>query len=148
MFFMKIIQNPMRGIGMPAQIGLAEGEITADAGLVTSLLQHCPVHAPTPLVDCFGLAAELGIASLHVKDERQRMRLGSFKALGAAFSIAKAAHKKIGDEIADPAVAKTALDGTVFVTSSAGNHGLCHVVCMCVLSIKPPYCAAINVFST
>jgi diaminopropionate ammonia-lyase len=121
---MKIIQNPMRGIGMPAQIGLAEGEITADAGLVTSLLQHCPVHAPTPLVNCFELAAELGIASLHVKDERQRMRLGSFKALGAAFSIAKAAHKKIGDEIADPAVAKTALHGTVFVTSSAGNHGL------------------------
>lgn len=121
---MKNFQNPLRGIGMPAQNGLADGEITADASLVTSLLQHCPAHAQTPLVVCPELAAELGIASLHVKDERQRMGLGSFKALGAAFSIAKAAHKKIGDGIADPAVAKTALNGTVFVTSSAGNHGL------------------------
>lgn len=121
---MKNIQNPLRGTGLQAQAGLADGEITADASHVIQLLQHCPAHAQTPLVACPALAAELGIASLHIKDERSRMGLGSFKALGAAFSIAKAAHGKIGDAIADPAVAKTALNGTVFVTSSAGNHGL------------------------
>ena len=121
---MKTVENHLRGIGMPAQTGLAEGEITADASLVTALLAHCPAHAKTPLVDCPELAAELGIKSLHIKDERNRMKVGSFKALGAAFSIAKAAHKKIGDAIAEPAVAKTALNGTVFVTSSAGNHGV------------------------
>lgn len=121
---MKNILNPLRGIGMPAHNGLADGEISADASLVISLLQHCPAHEPTPLVDCPKLAAQIGITSLHMKDERQRMGLGSFKALGAAFSIAKAAHKKIGDGIVDPTVAKTALKGTVFVTSSAGNHGL------------------------
>ena len=121
---MKNIQNPLRGTGLPAQPGLAEGEITSDASHVIQLLQHCPAHAATPLVACPELAAELGIASLHIKDERQRMRLGSFKALGAAFSIAKTAYAKIGDGAADPSVAKTALNGTVYVTSSAGNHGL------------------------
>jgi diaminopropionate ammonia-lyase len=121
---MKITTNPLRGIGMPAQKGLATGDITADASLVTALLAHCPFHAETPLVDCPELAAELGIASLHIKDERNRMKIGSFKALGAAFSIAKAAHKRIGAAISDPEVAKTALNGTVFVTSSAGNHGV------------------------
>lgn len=121
---MKNIQNPLRGIGMPAQNGLADGEISADASLVISLLKHCPAHDQTPLVTCPDLARELGIGSLHIKDERRRMGLGSFKALGAAFSIAKAAYTRLGDAVADPTVAKTALNGTVFVTSSAGNHGL------------------------
>ncbi len=121
---MKYLENPLRGTGLPAHPELALGEITADSSLVIGLLKHCPAHEATPLVEVPELARALGIKSLHIKDERSRMGLGSFKALGAAFSIAKAAHKKIGDAIADPAVAKTALNGTVFVTSSAGNHGL------------------------
>ncbi len=124
MLAMKCIQNPLRGIGMPAQVGLAGGEITADASLVVSLLTHCPAHAETPLVSVPDLAADLGVQSVHIKDERGRMGLGSFKALGAAFSIAKAAYQKIGEAVSDPAIAATALNGTTFVTSSAGNHGL------------------------
>ncbi|TGT22171.1 diaminopropionate ammonia-lyase, partial [Mesorhizobium sp. M4B.F.Ca.ET.169.01.1.1] len=42
-------------------------------------------HAETPLLALRALAGELGIASLHVKDEGQRLGLGSFKALGGAY---------------------------------------------------------------
>lgn len=56
-------------------------------------------------------------AQLWVKDERGRMGLGSFKALGAAYVIAHEAMAAGGD----PA---TALQGRTYVTASAGNHGM------------------------
>lgn len=121
---MTYLENTLRGRGLPAQSGLAQGEITADDSLVRSLLNHCPAHGQTPLVAVPELAKELGVASVHIKDERARMNLGSFKALGAAFSIAKAAHNVVGDAISDPNIAANALEGSVFVTASAGNHGL------------------------
>lgn len=121
---MTYISNPWRGTGVPAQSSLAAGEVTVDDALVLKLLGQCPAHAQTPLTDLPALAARLGIGSLHVKDERARMGLGSFKALGAAFSIAKTAFERVGEDISDPQKAKTALEGHVFVTASAGNHGL------------------------
>lgn len=121
---MTYLSNPWRSKGLPPQSGLADGQITTDDHLVLKLLSHCPAHAATPLVCAQELAGTLGIESLYIKDERTRMGLGSFKALGAAFSIAKTAYLKAGDAIADPQVAKTALKGQVFVTASAGNHGL------------------------
>jgi len=63
------------------------------------------------------LVSDLGIKSLHAKDERQRMGLGSFKALGAAYALAKEAVALGGD----PA---TALSGRTYVCASAGNHGI------------------------
>ena len=64
-----------------------------------------------PLVDAPGLAAEAGVGTLLVKDERDRMGLGSFKALGAAHVIARDA-------------AEGRARGRTYVTASAGNHGL------------------------
>ncbi|MGR3501853.1 pyridoxal-phosphate dependent enzyme [Pseudaestuariivita sp.] len=78
---------------------------------VTELLNRCPRHGVTPLVDAGGLADEAGIAALHIKDERERMGLGSFKALGAAYVIACDA-------------AQGRAKGAIYVTASAGNHGL------------------------
>lgn len=48
-----------------------------------------PGHAPTPLVPLPELAAEAGVASLHLKDESARFGLGSFKALGGAYAVAE-----------------------------------------------------------
>ncbi|GGX59204.1 PLP-dependent lyase/thiolase [Tateyamaria omphalii] len=75
------------------------------------LLQRCPAAAPTPLVSSPALADRARVAEVHVKDERERMGLGSFKALGAAYVIAC-------DAEADIAAGRT------YVTASAGNHGL------------------------
>jgi diaminopropionate ammonia-lyase len=44
-------------------------------------------HAETPLHALPGLAGELGIGALHVKDEGKRLGLGSFKALGGAYAV-------------------------------------------------------------
>jgi diaminopropionate ammonia-lyase len=48
-----------------------------------------PGYAPTPLHDLADLAAEARVASLHWKDESGRFGLGSFKALGGAYAVAR-----------------------------------------------------------
>jgi len=121
---MKIIKNPWRGTGLKAEKIKAAGDVRADPSGVFALLSHCPAAVISPLVNCEKLAADLGIARLVVKDERARMGLGSFKALGAAYAIAKRAHQRLGDRLFAPGVAKTALTGEVFVAATAGNHGM------------------------
>ena len=45
-------------------------------------------NGPTPLLSLPALAAANGVASIHVKDEGQRLGLKSFKALGGAYAVA------------------------------------------------------------
>ena len=113
---MQHIKNQYRGSGMDTLAEIIPTPST-DAGAVAKLLVHCPAHAQTPLVNASDLAFKLGIASLHIKDERTRMDLGSFKALGAAYVIACDADA-VGGELS------TALSGHTYVTASAGNHGM------------------------
>jgi diaminopropionate ammonia-lyase len=109
----KELANRFRGKGLP-NLQPTSG---ADARAVSALLEQCPVHAPTPLLDCPELAAQTGIAKLTIKDERGRMGLGSFKALGAAYAIAREAAAMGGD-------LHSALHGRTYITASAGNHGM------------------------
>src|SRR6187431_875841 len=48
-----------------------------------------PGYAPTTLHDLGWLARELGLAAVAYKDEGARFGLGSFKALGGAYAVAK-----------------------------------------------------------
>lgn len=98
---MKVHTNPFRGEGITANLGEIPPPST-NAKAPRALLERCPVHVPTPMVQALGL---------HIKDERSRMGLGSFKALGAAYVIAHEAQLGV-------------LEGRTFVTASAGNHGL------------------------
>lgn len=89
-----------------------------------AMLRRCPAYRPTPLTAPPDLAKHAGVASVFVKDETRRMRLGSFKALGGAFAIAQMIVDASGDT--DPNgdnAHRTAADMT-FITASAGNHGL------------------------
>ncbi len=117
-----ILKNPLRGSGLSSEAGMAAGTIETDAGAARALYALCPVAMETPLIDADGLAKEIGVAELHLKDERQRMGLGSFKALGATYAIAKMAAARA--DAHDAAAMKTALEGVTFVCASAGNHGL------------------------
>lgn len=114
---MQLLKNPYRGTGL---LGLDDTipapSIAADA--VSALLAHCPAHAPTPLISATALAGALNVASVQVKDERGRMGLGSFKALGAAYVIATDANKSGATDMSQ------ALTGKTYVTASAGNHGM------------------------
>ncbi len=49
-----------------------------------------PGYAPTPLRRLRGLARALGIAGIVYKDEASRFGLGSFKALGGGYAVARA----------------------------------------------------------
>lgn len=82
-----------------------------DASRPLSLLERCPAGNRTPLIASDALARQAGVAEVFVKDERSRMNLGSFKALGAAYVIA---------HDAEEGHAK----GQTYVTASAGNHGM------------------------
>ncbi len=82
---------------------------------VAELLTRCPAAKSTPLLEVSGIAGE---ARLWVKDERGRMGLGSFKALGASYVIAKHA----AELETDPG--PSTLSGRTYITASAGNHGL------------------------
>lgn len=113
---MQHIKNPFRNSGMTSLADIIPTP-SVDAGAVAKLLAHCPAHAKTPLVSASDLAFQLGIADLYVKDERARMGLGSFKALGAAYVIACDADA-VGGELS------TALKDQTYVTASAGNHGM------------------------
>ena len=92
--------------------GLAEvPSPSIDADRPAALLLRCPSAGQTPLVSSLELARIAGVGRVSVKDERTRMRLGSFKALGAAYVIARDAETG-------------AAKGQTYVTASAGNHGL------------------------
>ncbi|RWE28566.1 diaminopropionate ammonia-lyase, partial [Mesorhizobium sp.] len=88
-------------------------------------------HPETPLYALPALADDLGIAALHVKDEGQRLGLGSFKALGGAYAVIRLvleeAGKRLGrtvdvGEIGDARVREIA-SGMIFVCATDGNHG-------------------------
>lgn len=120
---MKILKNPLRGTGISADVDMARGTIRADPEPVRGMIGQCPAYKPTPLLDRPDLAASLGIASLHLKDERARMGLGSFKALGGAYAVATIVRDHAPSGLSMPA-SKQAAAGVRVICASAGNHGL------------------------
>jgi diaminopropionate ammonia-lyase len=98
---------------------------------VERYLHFRPDHAETPLVSLPGLAASVDVGSIHIKDEGQRLGLGSFKALGGAYAVIQlvleAAASSLGRslDISDlhtpdvRAVART----LTFACATDGNHG-------------------------
>ncbi|MEM9676797.1 MAG: pyridoxal-phosphate dependent enzyme, partial [Pseudomonadota bacterium] len=91
---------------------------SADAARPFTLLQYCPAHGVTPLIAAESLAERAGIGAVYLKDERPRMGLGSFKALGAAYVMARHAQESGATDMSQ------ALEGRTYVTASAGNHGM------------------------
>ncbi len=102
-----MLQNPHRASG-GLQVDPSIPTPSTAAQRVMTLLSRCPDYAVTPMAQINDPRTG---ASIYVKDERNRMGLGSFKALGAAYVIACAAQQ--GD-----------ISDQTYVTASAGNHGL------------------------
>lgn len=109
---MKVVENPHRG---GAKLAMDAPYPSTNYTNVSKLLSKCPAAGETLLSDARSLAP---VDQFWVKDERSRMNLGSFKALGAAYVIACHAA-----EIAERPD-ETTLKGRTYVTASAGNHGM------------------------
>jgi diaminopropionate ammonia-lyase len=78
----------------------------ADIGIFHKKL---PGYMPTQVYSLETLASELGLGSLYVKDESDRMGLKAFKILGASYAINKILKESEGD--------------VTFCTATDGNHG-------------------------
>ena len=89
-----------------------------------------PQYQPTPLVSLPGLAQELGVAGVWVKDESRRFELNSFKVLGGSYSVARHLGDRLGiapNELSfarlNEPEARRKLGTVNFVTATDGNHG-------------------------
>ena len=88
-------------------------------------------YAPTPLHALPALALALGVQSLHYKDEGGRFGLGSFKALGGAYAVARLLCRELGARLGRPLDTRDlqqpdirALSAGITVTCATdGNHG-------------------------
>ncbi len=95
---MNLVNPAVRPAAVPAP---------SDAAL--AFHRRLPGYAPTPLRELPGLAAELGVASVAVKDESRRLGLPAFKVLGASWAVEQGLRR--------------APDTHTLVAASAGNHG-------------------------
>ncbi|MEV4059811.1 pyridoxal-phosphate dependent enzyme [Nonomuraea dietziae] len=86
-----------------------------------------PANRATPLLSLPSMASTAGVASILVKDESGRMGLGSFKALGGMYAVARLvrteAEERHGPRPTEEQVREVAAR-TPFVCASAGNHGI------------------------
>lgn len=82
-----------------------------------------PGYRPTPLHDLRGLAQQIEVGCIHLKDESTRFGLGSFKALGGAYAVQQLLRRETAPiEGGSADHRKTASDITV-ATATDGNHG-------------------------
>jgi len=123
----QLFLNPRHGV--PGMVVLPAGGFARAKAAITAW----DGYAPTPLVDL----ADAGSALVRIKNEGERFGLGSFKALGGAYAVAKtaAALRARHTDAAHPAGAQAAplpapeLDllsgaGGITVTCATdGNHG-------------------------
>ena len=95
------------------------------------LLRACPHYAPTSLISLPHMAEKLGLGEIWIKDETQRLGIGSFKGLGGAYAVLKLAMKHVERrtgrsilpaELAEPGV-RSMLSELTFSCASDGNHG-------------------------
>ena len=83
----------------------------AGAESVVRYLSTRANHRVTPLMTLPKMAEILGVTAVHVKDEGQRLGLGSFKALGGAYVVsllvAEEASRRLGRTLGFANLAET-----------------------------------------
>ena len=89
-----------------------------------------PQYGVTPLASLTGMAAELGLGALCVKDESYRFGLNAFKVLGGSFAMASYIAGELGRDVADVDYAyltgdtlRAEFGQATFFTATDGNHG-------------------------
>lgn len=95
-----------------------------------SFHRQIPGYRTSPLVSLTNLSHMLGVDSIFVKDEAQRLELNSFKVMGGSFAIYRLLQQKLG--LSDEEMSyeflmskecKKRLGEIVFASATDGNHG-------------------------
>ena len=99
------VQNPKYDLSK------AKGSLDVSIEIVNEVFKfHETIgNKKTPLIKLTGLADDLGVESIYVKDESYRLGLKAFKGLGASYAMHKQLKKNANIE--------------VFCTATDGNHG-------------------------
>jgi len=89
-----------------------------------------PQYAETPLAKLDGMAKELGLGKLFVKDESYRFGLNAFKVLGGSFAMANYIAEAVGKDVSECDYAyltseklREEFGQATFFTATDGNHG-------------------------
>jgi len=128
---LECLANPAADRSAP--YGARRSEILSFAALAQAQheLVQWPGYAPTPLHALPALAQALGVAAVHYKDEGGRFGLGSFKALGGAYAVARLLCRELGarlgrtlgtQDLLTPELRALCADITVSCATD-GNHG-------------------------
>lgn len=119
----------------PAAPWTAEQDsVLGDAALAQAreVIASWPGYEQTPLLALPALASLLGVGELHYKDESSRFGLGSFKALGGAYAVARLLQRQVAQHTgqAEPGMASIInaehadIVGQITVCCATdGNHG-------------------------
>lgn len=128
----ELINNPRATRGNPWTD--AQDAILNDQALATarSIISVWPGYQVTPLHSLKSLASQLGVASLHYKDESHRFGLGSFKALGGAYAVARLLQREVAarQSNGEPSIAEIlngdhaeVISNITVCCATDGNHG-------------------------
>lgn len=126
-----LLRNTLSDYRLPLDSSDADALGVEAAMAVQHFLQHRQGAAPTPMVSLPAVARRLDVGSIYVKDEGQRLGLGSFKALGGAYAVIQLvvglASQRWGrpvdiSEWRSPEIATVAAAITV-TCATDGNHG-------------------------
>ena len=92
-----VLKNKYAETGFPNDPILLDPKmiVRTDVEAVKVVVDACLKPEKSPLIKS-NLAGNIGIHSLWFKDERNRMNMGSFKAIGATYVLAREASEKIG----------------------------------------------------
>ncbi|HWQ15805.1 MAG TPA: diaminopropionate ammonia-lyase, partial [Roseiflexaceae bacterium] len=90
--------------------------------------RRLPGYAETPLRELPGLAADLGVGRLWIKDESRRLGLPSFKILGASWATYRALERRLGglppwNSLAELRAHLSPLRPLALAAATDGNHG-------------------------
>ena len=123
--------NTLATHGRPLAPQDAETLSPAATDRVVKVLALRENSAATPLRALPALAGQLGLQSLHLKDEGFRLGLGSFKALGGAYAlmilVQEEASRRFGRAVAVEELlsdeVRTVAESMIFACATDGNHG-------------------------
>ena len=126
-----LLINPFRKVvGQDADIADVAGFSPAVAQRVRAFHASFSQYCPTPLIALHGLARELGLKSVCVKDESKRFGLNAFKVLGGSYAVARCLAERLNQPVQGLTKsqlhntgASTAADKITFISTTDGNHG-------------------------
>lgn len=96
-----------------------------EAARAATAIARWPGYAPTPLVALPRWATTLDVAALTLKHEGTRFGIGSFKALGPPYALARELARRLGRDVDSVASGAVRADAGRFtaVAATSGNHG-------------------------